>query len=265
MVDPYLDGVPSFAASISVLALVQAVIVAAPRPQAFGWAQRLRRPAWAAVPAASLLVVVFGLRAAAGAAQSITYLALIAVPALALVALTYAARGARPWRGSLAFGLFALAWYDRTGLPGHTAALALSALSAVTLGALLAAIAPPRWLKAGIVLMAVLDTVLVASDLLQAPNAVLDAAAPAARLPALQDAVFGSAVMGYGDLFIAGMLGGLIAADGSGRRRASLLALVFALSFNLLFFFVSELPATVPIALTLIVNELWGRGRDTSL
>ena len=55
------------------------------------------------------------------------------------------------------------------------------------------------------------------AELLQRPNDALNAARPAANLPQLQSAVFGSAVMGYGDLFIAGVLGGLLAAS-FGRR-----------------------------------------------
>jgi len=45
---------------------------------------------------------------------------------------------------------------------------------------------------------------LVISNLLAAPNNSLNAAAPVADLPQLQRVLFGSAVMGYGDLFIAG-------------------------------------------------------------
>ncbi len=79
--------------------------------------------------------------------------------------------------------------------------------------------------------------------------------------------MFGSAVMGYGDLFVAGVLGGLLATDGGPRAgsctRAALTALL-ALGFDLLFFFVDELPATVPVALTLLVllaARRWGLTR----
>lgn len=82
--------------------------------------------------------------------------------------------------------LFALAWVDRGGLAGDAAALILSALSCAALGALLAAVTPPRWLAAGILAMAAADTALVISDLLQKPNNALNAAAPAAGLPRLQ-------------------------------------------------------------------------------
>jgi hypothetical protein len=62
-------------------------------------------------------------------------------------------------------------------------------------------------------------------------------------------------VMGYGDLFIAAALGGLlaVAAGRQGQTRIAALSAAFALCFDLLFFLVDELPATVPVALTLIV------------
>jgi hypothetical protein len=103
--------------------------------------------------------------------------------------------------------------------------------------------------------MAIADTALVVSDLLQRPNNSLNAAHPAAGLPRLQSAVFGSAVMGYGDLFVAAVLGALLAAA-AGRSlqlRAARLTALLALGFDLLFFFLDELPATVPVALTLLV------------
>jgi hypothetical protein len=253
--------VPSFAVSISVLALVQAALVAAPRGGVVRVPQRLRGRAWAAVPAASIVVVIFGLRAASQAAQGITYVALICVPPLAALALGAIVRGARAAYALLAIGLFALAWADRGALAGETAALALSALSCVTLGAVLAAVAPAPWLKVGIVAMALVDVALVTSDLLQTPNAVLNAAAPGFSLPRLQDVTFGSAVMGYGDLFIAGLLGGVLARERATAMWAALLTAVIGLLFNLLFFAVDELPATVPVALAMLVLEAQGRRR----
>ena len=146
-----------------------------------------------------------------------------ALAALALAVLLWDAPPSRPLRALLVVPLFALAWIDRGGLAGETAALVLSALSCAALGVLLASVTPPRWLAAGIVAMACADTALVVSDLLQRPNNALNAARPAAGLPQLQSAVFGSAVMGYGDLFIAAALGGLLAITvvvaGSCERR----------------------------------------------
>jgi hypothetical protein len=83
----------------------------------------------------------------------------------------------------------------------------------------------------------------------------LNAAAPAVHLPALQRVVFGSAVMGYGDVFVAALLGALLARDWPLARRGAAVAALLCLSFDLLFLVLHELPATVPIALTLLVLE----------
>jgi hypothetical protein len=219
------------------------------------------------VPPMSVIAVVLVVRGAESpSTQALTYLALVAVPVLAALALGWLTHGARPVRALLVVPLFALAWADRGGLAGEGAAVVLSALSCVSLGALLAAVTPRRWLAAGIVAMAVADTALVVSDLLQRPNNALNAAHPAAGLPRLQTAVFGRAVMGYGDLFIAGVLGGLLAVT-MGRSlqiRGALLTAALALAFDLLFFVVGELPATVPVALALILLALTRSRRTRS-
>jgi hypothetical protein len=212
---------------------------------------------------------VFLARAAEKAsAQGLTYLALVAVPLLAVFALSsFGAEKSRilPIRALLVVPLFALAWADHGGLAGEAAAIVLSALSCVALGILLAAVTPPRWLAAGIVTMAMADTTLVVSDLLQRPNDALNAAHPAAGLPRLQSAVLGSAVMGYGDLFVAALLGALLAVTvgRSSQTRAAVLAVFLGLGFDLLFFLVDELPATVPIAFTLIVLSVARRWRSS--
>jgi hypothetical protein len=242
--------------SIALLSLLQGALVALPRPLRLPALARLAGRRWALVPPLSVIVVVAVVRAAESAsAEGLTYLALFAVPPLAVLALGWLTPGARPLRALLVAPLFALAWADRGGLAGEGAAVLLSALSCVALGSMLAAVTPPRWLAAGIVAMAVADAALVVSDLLQKPNNALNAAHPAAGLPRLQSAVFGSAVMGYGDLFIAAALGGLLAVTaGRGLQlRAAFLTGLLALAFDLLFFLVEELPATVPVALALIL------------
>jgi hypothetical protein len=247
--------------SIALLSLLQGAVVALPRALPAPGPTRVRGKAWGLLPPLSVLAFVLIAGAAERAsAQGLTYLALIAVPLLALPALGVLSHGARRWAPLLVVPLFALAWADRGGLPGEAAALALTALSCVTLGVLLAAITPARWLAAGIVAMALVDTALVVSDLLQRPNNALNAAHPAAGLPRLQSAVFGSAVMGYGDLFIAGALGALLALAParSLQLRAAVLTAALALCFDTLFFFVSELPATVPVALALLALPLSG-------
>jgi hypothetical protein len=251
--------------SIAALSLVQGVLVALAGRLELSWLARLRTRGWAAVlPVSVIAFVLIAREAEKASAQGLTYLALIAVPLLAALTLAALMRGASPWLALLSPALFALAWADRGGLAGEGAALALSGLSCVGLGVLIASVTPPRWLSAGIVAMALADSALVISDLLQSPNNALNAAHPAANLPQLQSAVFGSGVMGYGDLFIAGVLGGLLAAGGRSQRAGALLTATIAMAMDLLFFFVSELPATVPVALALLVlllrrRSAWGR------
>lgn len=245
--------------SIALLSLAQGAIVGLGGTLAASPLARLRSRRWAVIPPLSVIgfVLVAG-AAEAASAQALTYLALFAVPVLAALALGWLTPDPRPSRALLVPALFALAWADRGGLAGQTSALALSALSCVALGALLATVTPPRWLGVGIVTMAAADAALVIAQLLQSPNHALNAAQPAAGLPRLQSAALGSAAMGYGDLFVAGALGGLLALAAGTRpqRRAAVLCAVLAGAFDLLFFFVDELPATVPVALTLIAVTL---------
>jgi hypothetical protein len=251
--------------SIACLSVFQGVLVAL--PVRVGWAplRRLRAGGWAAVLPVSIVAFVAVARAAESAsAQGLTYLALVAVPPLAALALGALCRGARPRRALWAGALFALAWADRGGFAGNAAATVLSGLSCVALGSLLGAVTPPRWLAAGIVAMALADTALVVSDLLQQPNDALNAARPAAGLPRLQSATFGSALMGYGDLFVAAVFGGMLAAERRAQLPAAALTAGIALAFDLLFFWVNELPATVPVALALGVLELSRRRRSAA-
>lgn len=266
----------------------------APR-QRPGWVERLSSPWWALVPALSIAVVIGAIEISPSSADALTYVALVTVPPLAAFALAalvrvrvrprYAgsdadSRGDWGWLAPIvvATALFALAWASPHSLAGEAAALALSGLACVTLGWLLVCGVPARWLRLGVYAMAFIDTVYVSSDLLQGPNAVLNAAAPAAGLPQLQAVHFGSALMGFGDLFVAALVGCLLAAEGrrpssddrglagdSGPERsldlqllAAVLVAVLALAFDLLFFAVDELPSTVPVAVALALIQ-WRR------
>lgn len=245
--------------SIGVLSLVQALLVAAPRPPRLVLLERLQSRWWALVLPLSIVVVISAIALDSASARFLTYLALIAVPPLAAAALAWLTRGARWQLALLVLPLFAVAWVAKGSLSGQTAALALSALACVTLGWLIACVVPARWLKLGIYVMAAVDTYLVATDLLQGPNAVLNTASPAADLPRLQLASFGSALMGFGDLFVAATLGALLAYNRRLQLRGALLAAAIGLTFDLLFFAVDELPATVPIALTLACTDVLRR------
>ncbi len=261
-------ALPFIPSDAGMLAL-QAAVVAAPRSAPdIPLFKRLRGPAWALIPVASIVVVVFLVRYASDTATGLTYLAVVAVPPLAAAALAWAVARRRPvgreriaWSIAITAALFAVAWIWHESLVGGAAAALLSALSCVTLGVLLAAVAPPGWLKLGIIAMAAADVWLVVSDLLQSPNAALVAAHPAGNLPQLQSEIFGSVSMGYGDLFVAALLGAVLARNRRKQLEGALLTFAIAAVFDLLFLTVSELPATVPVALALIVLEVRDRVR----
>jgi hypothetical protein len=251
---------PSFAVSIAILSLVQAALVVLPRPQRFAWLDAFRSPWWALVPALSIVVVIGVVALEGESATVLSWLALVAVPPFAALALGWLVHGGRPAWAWAVVPLFALAWASPGSLAGEAAATALTGLGCVGLGWLLVSVAPAAWLKLGIYAMAIVDTWFVATELLQGPNAVLTAAAPSG-LPRLQVVHFGDAVMGFGDLFVAATLGCLLAVDRPRQRGAALLVAVLALSFDLLFFAVDTLPATVPVALALALVE-W-RARES--
>lgn len=245
----------SFIAHDGALLVVQALLVVLPGAGVPAWAARLRRGAWALVVPLSLVVVIGAIELLPDTADALTWLALVAVPLLAAAALGWAMRGARPWLALLAAPLLAAAWSHPDALAGQGATLALEALSCVTLGRLLAGVAPAPLLRWGIVVMAVIDSILVFSHGLHAPNAVLEAAVPAPGLPRLQFVQLGGVSFGYGDLFAAAVLGGLLAAERRPRALVAFLTFTLAAAFDLLFLVTNELPATVPVACAMLLGD----------
>jgi prepilin signal peptidase PulO-like enzyme (type II secretory pathway) len=242
-------------AANAVLVTAQAGIVALPGRGVPAPLERFGGRAWSLILPLSIAVVVAAITLEPRVADGLTWLAFVAIPPLAAAALGWAMHGARPWLALLAVPLFALAWARTGTLGGDAAAAALTALSCVTLGRLLAGVVPGGWLKAGIVAMAVIDAILVFGDQLQAPNAVLNAAVPAEGLPQLQYLDLHYASMGYGDVFVAGVLGGVLAAERVPQLPVAALVLGLSVAWDALFLVVDTLPATVPVAVALLISE----------
>ena len=242
----------------AVLLAIQASLVGLVGAGIPRWLRRYATARWALVLPLSIAVVVGAIALLPDVADVLTWVALILVPPVAALALGWAMRGARPPLALLAAPLLALAWASQTSAAGELAGAVLAALSCVTLGRLLAGAAPGPWLKAGIVAMAVVDAVLVFSQNLQQPNAVLNAAVPAPGLPQLQYLDLHYASMGYGDVFVAGVLGGVLATEGRKQWPVAILVFVLAALWDLLFLLdsINTLPATVPIAAALILVEV---------
>jgi hypothetical protein len=130
----------------------------------------------------------------------------------------------------------------------------LIALACVTLGWLTGAVAPRTALAVGIVAAAVVDVYQVlVTEQVQVVARALHEAAPPRGLPPLQEAVYAGASMGYGDLYLAALLGVVLAASARRLRYAAAAAvLVLGVAEGFLFRVLDTLPATVPVALALL-------------
>jgi hypothetical protein len=147
---------------------------------------RIAGRAWALILPLSIAIVVAAIALVPEVADALTWIARLLVPPGAALALGWAMRGARAAYALIAVALLAFAWIETGTLAGDAAAAALTALSTITLGRLLAGLVPGIWLKAGIVAMAIIDAILVFGNQLQGPNATLNAAVPAPGAPQLQ-------------------------------------------------------------------------------
>ncbi len=251
-----------FEADNLVLTTAQAACVALPAAGVPRWLQRFRGGAWALVLPLCIVAVIVAINEVPDTADVLTWVALLLVPPGCALALGWAMHGARWWLAPLAVPLLALAWADQDGSrAGQVATIVLIAGSCVTLGRLLAGGAPLTLLKLGLIAMAVSDAILVFGNELQAPNAVLVAAAPGAGLPQLQSASFHFASMGYGDFFAAAVLGGILAVERRPQVVPMVALLLVSLAWDQLFLVVDTLPATVPPAIVLVGVEVWAQVR----
>jgi hypothetical protein len=248
-----------FSADNLILTVAQAACIAAPGAGLPPWLQRFRTRAWALVLPLSIAAVVGIIAVLPGTARLLTWIAFLLVPPGCALALGWAVRGARPWLAVLAVPLLALAWAAPSGRAGQLAAGVLIAGSGVTLGRLLAGAAPLSVLQVGVVVMATVDAILVFSNNLQAPNAVLVAASPGGGLPRLQTAEFGSAGLGYGDFFAAAVVGGILAAQRARQFVAAAAMVLVSLCWDQLFLVYDTLPATIPPAIVMLGVEAWRR------
>jgi hypothetical protein len=96
----------------------------------------------------------------------------------------------------------------------------------------------------------------VFSNQLQAPNAVLVAASPGHGLPQLQSLSFGQAGLGYGDVFAAAVVGGILAAERGPQLAAAVAMVAVSLAWDQLFLVYDTLPATIPPAIVLLLDIL---------
>jgi hypothetical protein len=242
-----------------VLDAAQAVCVALPAAGIPAFLLRLAGRGWALIAPLSVVLSVVAIGAAAASADVLTWIALLLVPPGCALALGWAAHGARPWLALAVVPILVAAFAAPDGALGRAARLVLIVGSVVTAGRLLAGVAPLRYAKAGVVAMAVIDAVFIFGDLWGEQNAAFNAAVPAAGLPRLQVADVGAVSTDYGDYFVAGLVGAILAAERRPQALAAAATFVAAQVFNQLFLVVDSLPGTVPPAAVLLAFEAWHR------
>jgi len=242
-----------------VLDAAQALCVALPAAGIPAYLMRLGGRGWALVAPVSVVLSVVAIGAATASADVLTWIALVLVPPGCALALGWAAHGARPWLALAIVPILAAALAGPDDPLGRAARLVMIVGSCVTAGRLLAGVAPLRYAKAGVVAMAVVDAVFIFGDLWGEQNATFNAAAPAAGLPRLQVADVGHVSTDYGDYFVAGLVGAILAAERRPQALAAVATLAAAEAFNQLFLVVDSLPGTVPPAAVLLAFEAWNR------
>ena len=248
-----------FEPDTTLLDAAQALCVGLPAAGLPLWLARLRGRGWSLVAPLSVVATVVAISLTAASADVLTWTALLLVPPGCALALGWAAHGARPWMAVLVVPLLAAAMVAPDDPLGRIARLALIVGSVVTLGRLLAGAAPLLLLKVGVVAMATIDAVFIFGDFFGDENAQFNAAAPAGDLPRLQVAHIGDVSTDYGDYFVAGLVGGILAAERSPQAIAAVATFVVAQAFNQLFEVVDSLPGTVPPALVMLA--FWIRTR----
>jgi hypothetical protein len=251
-----------FEPDTAALDAAQALCVALPAAGLPLWLARFGGRGWSLVAPLAVVGTAVALTATAASADVFTWIAVLLVPPGCALALGWAAHGARPWMAVLVAPLLAAALVAPDDPLGRAARLALIVGSCVTVGRLLAGAAPLILLKAGVVAMAVIDAIFIFGDFFGDENAQFNAAAPADELPRLQVADIGDVSTDYGDYFVAGLVGGILAAERRPQAFAALATFVAAQAFNQLFAVVDSLPGTVPVAIVMLVVSRFSRPRS---
>jgi len=204
---------------------------------------------WLLVPAGLLAAGVGILDFVSGGPRALALLATFGTPVLAAAGGVLAGRP-RWWLWPpIAAGLWIAAWLAH-GLVQDAAGLALIALACIAAASAIGRVAPARSIRAGLIALAALDVVLVwgTTSVQQSTTALEGVVLPHGGghpLPSLQQATFGSALMGWLDVLAPALLGVVVAART--KYGAAVVTGLAAGLWGLLFFTTSEVAATVPV------------------
>ena len=247
--------------SYAVLCAVQGVAVLVAWPHRL-WHVKVKPVFGLLGPVAALVVGVVVIRGVDSGAAFFAHGAWLAALCGAAAAL-FGLRWRAWWVGPpVAVGAFLLAWLG-SGRTADAAGLLLIVGACAFVAAVLRAAAPARVLAVGLLVLVAIDAILVLGlDVVRpASEALHDAVPPSASipggqsrpLPALQDATYGTALMGWLDVLAPAILGLLFTGQARWRFVGAVATAVAALAWGLLLNLRSEIPATIPVVAGLAV------------
>jgi hypothetical protein len=221
---------------------------------------------WVAVPAALLGAGVAIINLVPQGPHVLALIATFGTPVL--VAAGGIFKGSPRWWlwPPAAVALWLVAWLA-SGLARDAAGTVLIALACLGAASAIAMVAPAWSIRVGLVSLAALDVILVwGTPSVEKATTTLETVplphAAGRSLPSLQQAIFGSALMGWLDLLAPALLGVVVA--GRTKLGAAVITGVAAGLWGLLLLVTSEVAATVPVLAGLAfaaVNARRGRLR----
>lgn len=243
----------------AVLVLLQAAVIPLVRDP--GLLPRIpRHPLLGLLPLVAIGGGVIALGAIPGAVAAVTDLAALAVPPLALVAALHVRRWALPL-AVVSPLLWLAAWRLPTSGWTQLAGDLLIVLAGVSLGRLTGWIAPRGALVVGVLIATVVDIWQVLTVQVAPVSQALAAAAPPKGLPGLQQLELLGASMGWGDVYLAALVGAIVAVSVRATVAATAATAIAGLLLGLLFGTLDLLPATVPPTVGLLVAGVVERRR----
>ena len=243
----------------AVLVLLQAAVIPLVRDP--GLLPRIpRHPVLGLLPLVTIGGGVIALGAIPGAVTAVTDLAAIVVPPLALVAALHVRRWALPL-AVVSPLLWLAAWRLPTSGWTQLAGDLLIVLAGVSLGRLTGWIAPRGALVVGVLIATVVDIWQVLTVQVAPVSQALAAAAPPKGLPGLQQLELLGASMGWGDVYLAALVGAIVAVSVRATVAATAATAIAGLLLGLLFGTLDLLPATVPPTVGLLVAGVVERRR----
>ncbi len=243
----------------AVLVLLQAAVIPLVRDP--GLLPRIpRHPLLGLLPLVAIGGGVIALGTIPGAVAAVTDLAALAVPPLALVAALHVRRWALPL-AIVSPLLWLAAWRLPTSGWTQLAGDLLIVLAGVSLGRLTGWIAPRGALVVGVLIATVVDIWQVLTVQVAPVSQALAAAAPPKGLPGLQQLELLGASMGWGDVYLAALVGAIVAVSVRATVAATAATAIAGLLLGLLFGTLDLLPATVPPTVGLLVAGVVERRR----